>query len=78
MLEGFSLGDHDSIVHTGLGQQAEEVQRPLRDKAPTTVKAGTYFEMKVVGKEVHVTFLPQAMEMLKKECTLSWVDWYRQ
>jgi hypothetical protein len=41
------------------------------------VPIDTYFKFDVVGEEVHVTFLPPAIELLKVECKISWIDWYR-
>jgi hypothetical protein len=41
------------------------------------VGADTYFKFDIVGDEVHVTFLPLAIQLLKTECKISWIDWYR-
>ncbi len=41
------------------------------------VQTGTYFTLDVVGDEVRVTFLPAAIELLRVECKISWIDWYR-
>ncbi len=46
-------------------------------QGPLKVQTDTYFKFDVVGEEVHVTFLPPAMELLKVECKISWIDWYR-
>ena len=46
-------------------------------QGPSKVGAGTYFNFDVVGDEVHVIFLPPAIELLKVECKISWIDWYR-
>jgi predicted outer membrane repeat protein len=32
----------------------------------------------IVGDEVHVTFQPKAIELLRTECSVSWIDWYRR
>ncbi|MBN1506625.1 MAG: hypothetical protein JW955_07255 [Sedimentisphaerales bacterium] len=41
------------------------------------VNADTYFTFEIRGDEVCVTFLPDAIELLRAECTISWIDWYR-
>jgi hypothetical protein len=46
-------------------------------QGPSKVQTDTYFKFNVVGEEVHVTFLPPAIELLSVECTISWIDWYR-
>jgi len=37
----------------------------------------TYFKFDAVGDEVHVTFLPAAIELLRMQCRISWIDRYR-
>jgi len=49
----------------------------LEWQGPSKVQTGTYFKFDVVGDEVYVTFLPPAIELLKVECKISWIDWYR-
>lgn len=77
MLEGFSLQAPGRTVSTGLKLTTEEIQTGATP-GRTEVKARSYFEIKVVGKEVEVVFLPKAMKLLEHECTITWVDWYRQ
>ena len=76
MLEMFTLKSASASVSGGLKLPTEEVADA---RAPLTqmVSAGTYFKMKVVGQEVHVVFEPKAMRILADECTISWVDWFR-
>jgi hypothetical protein len=40
-------------------------------------RADEYFTFEITGDEVHITFLPPALELLRTECKLSWIDWYR-
>ncbi|MFN0125116.1 MAG: hypothetical protein ACKV19_00320 [Verrucomicrobiales bacterium] len=77
MLEGFSLQAPGRKVSTGLKMTTEEIQTGATP-GPTELKERSYFAMKVVGKEVEVIFLPKAMKLLKDECIVTWVDWYRQ
>ena len=53
------------------------INSALEWQGPTKVQAGTYFNFDVVGDEVRITFLPPAIELLKVECKISWIDWYR-
>ncbi len=49
-----------------------------RTKTQATVKRGKYLRFSVVGREVRVTFLPEAMGLLEGDIKVSWIDWYRQ
>ena len=89
MLESFTLITSDVTVQSSLNQTEEEIRPAIKppnnsraDGAPGEkpvhqVPRGTYFRFEVVGEEVHVTFLPKAMELLQRECRVEWVDWYR-
>lgn len=46
-------------------------------QGPSKIQIGTYFKFDVVGDEVHVMLLPAAIALLKVECKISWIDWYR-
>jgi hypothetical protein len=37
-----------------------------------------YCIFEIAGDEIHVTFLPRAIELLSDECEVSWIDWYRR
>ena len=57
-----------------------EVALPQDDivGSPTSrPKKESYFKCEVAGDEVRVTFLPEAMKLLRNECKISWIDWYR-
>ena len=45
--------------------------------AVPTIKTDAYLRFEIIGDEVRVTFLPKAIELLRAECTISWIDWYR-
>jgi hypothetical protein len=76
MLEGFTLQAPDRSVTTGLKLASEEI-RFNATPGRAEVRAREYFEVNVVGQDVQIVFLPKAMGLLKKECTVTWVDWYR-
>ncbi len=42
-----------------------------------TIKTDAYLRFEIINDEVRVTFLPKAIELLRAECTISWIDWYR-
>jgi hypothetical protein len=49
----------------------------LWQDAPT-VDPKSYFTFAIVAGEVRITFQPKAIELLRTECTVSWIDWYRR
>ena len=83
MLEHFAVGTNkwnlDSALFNGTGltlildPESDDPADPVAQ-----VKRGTYFRFAVVGNEVHVTFLPKAMAVVKDGCTVSWIDWFRE
>ena len=75
MLEGFTLKSGAKTIQAGLKLNTEEVVQP---NAPVKLeKAGTYFQIQVVGREIRVIFQPAALALLQADCVISWVDWYR-
>ena len=82
-LESFVLSNKDTVIDTALfnGTGLELVKDP-KSKTPAEpvakVKQGTYFRFAVVGEQVQVTFMPKAMELLREEYEISWIDWYRK
>ncbi len=84
MLERFSLISSKLIITSALfnGLDYERVQTINNSKSGnqqvSKVPKGTYLRFEVVGEEVDVTFLPKAMELLKKGCKVEWIDWYRR
>jgi hypothetical protein len=79
MLEGFEVTTNDVILNSALFNGTGNTWVTNRDTGThVEVKRGEYFEFRVVGKAVHVTFLPKLMALLKGDITISWVDWYRE
>jgi len=82
MLENFTFAA-PCVMLTGEPFKGAELDYFTRDNSsidwqgPSKVQTGTYFKFGVFGDEVHVTFLPPAIELLKVECKISWIDWYR-
>jgi parallel beta-helix repeat protein len=82
MLENFTFAA-PCVMLTGEPFKGAELDYFTRDNSsvewqgPSKVQTDTYFKFDVVGDEVHVTFLPPAIELLKVECRISWIDWYR-
>ncbi|MDT8389918.1 MAG: hypothetical protein RRC34_05355 [Lentisphaeria bacterium] len=63
---------------------------PFNDRTPTRITAtdrqrntaqnvpkGTFFDVEVKGKEIHVTFKPTVIKLMRGECSVSWIDRYR-
>jgi hypothetical protein len=46
-------------------------------KAVSEVATDAYLRFEISGDKVRVTFLPQAIGLLRAACTISWIDWYR-
>jgi hypothetical protein len=46
-------------------------------QAIPVVDTGAYLKFELRGDEVRVTLLPKAIDLLRAECTVSWIDWYR-
>jgi hypothetical protein len=36
-----------------------------------------YLRFEIRDDAVRVTLLPRAIKLLRAECTISWIDWYR-
>jgi hypothetical protein len=82
MLENFTFAA-PCVMLTGepfKGAELDYFTRPnslVEWQGPSKVQTDTYFKFDAVGDEVHVTFLPPAIRLLKVECKISWIDWYR-
>lgn len=82
MLENFTLAA-PCVMFTGEPFKGSELNYFTRDdssmewQGPSTVQTETYFKFDVVGDEVRVTFLQKAIDLLRTECKISWIDWYR-
>jgi hypothetical protein len=55
-----------------------EVREAGKPTASGRVPLQAYFDFRVEGDYVRVTFLPSATELMQEECEVSWVDWYRR
>lgn len=78
MLENFEAVTSGSEIDTALfnGLDYESVGNK-ETGVGYRAKRGTHFKFDVVDKEVRVTFLPEAMPLLRGKCKVSWIDWYR-
>lgn len=81
-LEGFTFSAPDTVIATAFfeGFGLAEIKDPTSEEPWRTVamvESVMYFRFTVVGKAIHVTFMPAAMKLLHQQCTISWVDWYR-
>jgi hypothetical protein len=46
-------------------------------EAVPDIKTDGWLTFEIAGDEVRVTFGPDALDLLRAECTISWIDWYR-
>lgn len=71
------IGGHIQLEPFNEQTQARVTWTNRENNTFAYVEKETYFDFAVVGNAVHVTFKPEAMELLKGECAVSWIDWYR-
>jgi len=78
--------DHFRITVPGARIETEPFNKHVRTRiiwadqqkeSPQGIERDDYLQFDVVGREVHVTLKPAAMQLLKGECVVSWIDWYR-
>ena len=77
-LESFSAITADRVLRSSFFQGTDRTV--LTDRAGHTLlepPPGTFLRMERAGDEIQVTFLPEAMPLLRSACRISWVDWYR-
>jgi hypothetical protein len=55
-----------------------EVRESGKNSIAGHVPLNAYFDFRIEGEFVRVTFLPSATEFMTEECQVSWVDWYRR
>ena len=79
MLEAFKVSTSDKEIDTAMfdGTDYESIGHKATG-VTERAKKGTHFKFEVVDKEVRVTFVPEAMSLLRGKCTVSWIDWYRR
>jgi len=81
MLESFMLVSPDTVLESVPFDSSTTVWNAETDSPKDIlfkVAGGTYFQFEVVGAEIYVSFLPRGMSLLKKECKIRWIDWYRE
>jgi hypothetical protein len=81
MLESFTLVSPDTILESVPFDGSTTVWNAKGDRQKdilSKVAAGTYFQFEIVGDEVYVSFLTRGISLLKEECKIRWVDWYRE
>ena len=79
-LEGFTFSTRGRTFSTSPFSQSATVEVRQTGKSTTSgrVPVSAYFDFRIEGEFVRVTFLPSATEFLTEECQVSWVDWYRR
>lgn len=79
-LEGFTFSPPGRSFSTSPFSQSAAIEVREAGKSVSTgrVPLHAYFEFAVEGEFVRVTFLPSATELMREECQVSWVDWYRR
>jgi len=79
-LEGFTFTTPARTFETSPFSHAATVTVLEKGKpaAAGRVPLPAYFDFRVEGEYVRVTFLPSATELMTEECEVSWVDWYRR
>ena len=79
MLEHFQVTTSEGMIQSATfdGLDYDSVTDKT-GKETGRAKRGEYFKYEVVGREARVTFMPKAMELLKGECEVEWIDWYRK
>jgi len=84
MLENFTLiGSHVKLsgepFNDAVGLTYFRRQDGSEQWEPVPHRDGnTYLTFEIVGRDVHVTFSRKAIELLRTECLISWIDWYRR
>jgi len=82
-LESFTLGWGDTLLKVApfvAGTPAEVIAKNPEGRWKTVSQRDTqdYFEFQRRDSTVMVSFLPAALQLIRKECTITWIDWYRR
>ena len=83
MLENFTLaGPYAKLSGEPFNREAamlyfRRVNSPGGWETVPGIATDTYLKFEICDNEVRVTFLPQAIGLLRAECAISWIDWYR-
>lgn len=79
-LEGFFVLGEDSALESSALTDLTHVRNP-KGSTPfepvAAMKTSKCFKYEIKDHEIHVTFLPPAMKLLRGKCEISWIDWYR-
>lgn len=77
-LEGLSIDVANRTIDPSLQARVPTVIREHVSGLTSNVARGTYITTRVESNVVHVSFTPAGMALLSTNCTIRWVDWYRQ
>jgi hypothetical protein len=82
-LELFTLGFSDTLLKVapfGTSSLCEVLAKNAEGRWKTVSERDTqdYFEFQRRDSTVRVSFLPAALQLIGRECTISWIDWYRR
>lgn len=82
MLEGFTFEAPCVMISGGPFKGAGltvygRADSSLPWQADPGIPADRYFNFGIIDDEVRITFLSAAVELLRMQCKLSWIDWYR-
>jgi hypothetical protein len=81
-LESFTLTWGDTLIRAsafGDSSMSEVIAKNTEGRWKTVSQAETrnYFSFQRGDSSVTVCLLPAALGLIKRECTISWIDWYR-
>jgi hypothetical protein len=81
-LEAFTLTWGDTLIRAsafGESGLSEVVAKNADGRWKTVFQTATkrYFAFQKGDSSVTVCLLPAALGLIKKDCTISWIDWYR-
>ena len=82
-LESFTLGWGDTLLKVapfGASSLADVIVKNANGRWKTIFQRDRqdYFEFQRRDSTVKVSFLPAALQFMKRECTITWIDWYRR
>ena len=76
-LEGFMVKSGDVAIQTFMGSELMQVNTPDSPRERIYWQTDDYFAFELADDAVLVIFQPKGMELLRRECVISWIDWYR-
>jgi hypothetical protein len=82
-LESFTLGWGDTLLKVAPfvpGSLSDVIAKNTEGRWKTVSQRDTqdYFEFQRRDSTVTVSFLPAALLLMRRECTITWIDWYRR